>query len=71
MVRYIGTGGDEHYVGLAEAALVPLEKGRMARDIPAYHDIADTPGRHWAAATGELVEFEGHRDTARLVLEPL
>lgn len=40
MVCYIGTGGDEHYVGLAEAALVPFEKGRMARDIPAYHDIA-------------------------------
>jgi hypothetical protein len=45
MVRYIDTGGDEHYVGLAEAALVPFENGRMARDLLAYRDIAHTPGR--------------------------
>ena len=60
MVRYIDSGGDEHYVGLAEAAAVPFENGRMARNIPAYRDIAHTPGRYWAATTGELVEFESH-----------
>jgi hypothetical protein len=62
MVRYIDAGGDEHYVGLAEAAAVPFENGRMARNIPAYRDIAHTPGRYWAATTGELVEFESHLD---------
>ena len=36
MVRYIDTGGDEHYVSLAEAASVPFEDGRMARNIPSY-----------------------------------
>ena len=60
MVRYIDAGGDEHYVGLAEAAPVPFENGRMARNIPAYRDIAHTPGRYWAATTGDLVEFESH-----------
>jgi hypothetical protein len=59
-VRYIDTGGDEHYAGLAEAASVPFENGRMARSVPAHRDIAHTPGRYWAATTGELVEFESH-----------
>ena len=44
MVRYIDAGGDEHYAGLAEAASVPFENGRMARNIPAHRDIAHTPG---------------------------
>jgi hypothetical protein len=60
MVRHIDAGGDEHYVGLPEAASVSFENGRMARNIPAYRDIAHTPGRYWAATTGELVEFESH-----------
>jgi len=68
MVRYIDAGGDEHYVGLAEAAPVPFENGRMARNIPAYRDIAHTPGRYWAATTGELVEFESHLEEKWLTL---
>ena len=68
MVRYIDAGGDEHYVGLAEAAAVPFENGRMARNIPAYRDIAHTPGRYWAATTGELVEFESHLEEKWLTL---
>jgi hypothetical protein len=68
MVRYIDAGGDEHYVGLAEAALVPFENGRMARNIPAYRDIAHTPGRYWAATTGELVEFESHLEEKWLTM---
>jgi hypothetical protein len=52
MVRYVDADGDEHYAGLAEAAAVPFENGRMARNIPAYRDIAHTPGRYWAATTG-------------------
>ena len=68
MVRYIDVGGDEHYVGLAEAEAVPFENGRMARNIPAYQDIAHTPGRYWAATTGELVEFESHLEEKWLTL---
>jgi hypothetical protein len=68
MVRYIDTAGDEHYVRLAEAASVPFENGRMARNIPAYRDSAHTPGRYWAATTGELVEFESHLEEKWLTL---
>ena len=68
MVRYIDADGDEHYAGLAEAALVPFENGRMARNIPAYRDSAHTPGRYWAATTGELVEFESHLEEKWLTL---
>ena len=68
MVRYIDAAGDEHYVGLAEAASVPFESGRMARNIPAYRDITHTPGRYWAATTGELVEFESHLEEKWLLL---
>jgi hypothetical protein len=68
MVRYIDAGGDEHYIRLAEAASVPFENGRMARNIPAYRDIAHTPGRYWAATTGELVEFESHLEEKWLTL---
>lgn len=68
MIRYIDTGGDEHYAGLAEAASVSFENGRMARNIPAYRDIAHTPGRYWAATTGELVEFESHLEEKWLTL---
>jgi hypothetical protein len=68
MVRYIDAGGDEHYVGLAEAASVPFENGRTARNIPAYRDIAHTPGRYWAATTGELVEFESHLEEKWLTM---
>lgn len=68
MVRYIDAGGDEHYAGLAEAASVPFENGRMARNIPAYRDIAHTPGRYWAATTGELVEFESHLEEKWLTM---
>jgi hypothetical protein len=68
MVRYIGAGGDQHYVGLAEAAAVPFENGRMARNIPAYRDIAHTPGRYWAATMGELVEFESHLEEKWLTM---
>lgn len=68
MVRYIDVHGDEHYVGLAEAASVPFENGRMARNIPAYRDSAHTPGRYWAATTGELVEFESHLEEKWLTL---
>jgi hypothetical protein len=68
MVRYIDVGGDEHYAGLAEAAAVPFENGRMARNIPAYRDIAHTPGRYWAATTGELVELESHLEEKWLTL---
>jgi hypothetical protein len=68
MVRYIDTGGDEHYVRLAEAEAVPFENGRMARNIPSYRDSAHTPGRYWAATTGELVEFESHLEEKWLTL---
>jgi hypothetical protein len=68
MVRYVDTGGDEHYVGLAEAAAVPFENGRMARNIPSYRDIAHTPGRCWAATTGELVEYESHLEEKWLMM---
>ena len=68
MVRYIDADGDERYAGLAEAASVPFENGRMARNIPAYRDIAHTPGRYWAATTGELVEFESHLEEKWLTM---
>jgi hypothetical protein len=68
MVGYIDAGSDEHYVDLAEAAAVPFENGRMARNIPAYRDIAHTPGWYWAATTGELVEFESHLEEKWLTL---
>lgn len=68
MVRYIDAGGGEHYASLAESASVPFEDGRMARNIPAYRDIAHTPGRYWAATTGELVEFESHLEEKWLTL---
>lgn len=44
---------------------MPFENGRMARNIPAYRDIAHTPGRYWVATTGELVEFESHLEETR------
>jgi hypothetical protein len=68
MVRYIDATGGEHYAGLAEAAAVPFENGRMARNIPAYRDSAHTPGRYWAATTGELVEFESHLEEKWLTM---
>lgn len=68
MVRYIDSDGDEHYADLAGAATVPFENGRMARNIPAYRDIAHTPGRYWAATTGELVEFESHLEEKWLTM---
>lgn len=68
MVRYIDAAGDEHYVRLAEAASVPFENGRMARNIPSYRDSAHTPGRYWAATTGELVEFESHLEEKWLTM---
>jgi hypothetical protein len=68
MVRYIDAAGDEHYVRLMEAASVPFENGRMARNIPAYRDSAHTPGRYWAATTGQLVEFESHLEEKWLTM---
>jgi len=34
----------------------------------AYRNIAHTPGRYWAATTGELVEFERHLEEKWLTL---
>jgi hypothetical protein len=68
MVRYIDTAGDEHHIRFAEAVSVPFENGRMARNIPAYRDSAHTPGRYWAATTGELVEFESHLEEKWLTM---
>jgi hypothetical protein len=47
---------------------VLLENGRMARNIPSYRDIARTPGRYWAATTGELVEYESHLEEKWLTM---
>jgi len=67
-VRYVDSEGVQHLVRLEEAADLPLENGRMVRDIPSHRDQGHMPGQYWVAKWGDFADYESVLESKWLTL---